>query len=185
MHNITGYISVFESSKTVQYSRRYGQPKSAQKSVDSFAIRRPCRGSIFRRASPPLECSVFTQTCSIRVMSHPSHSNHQNPRPEPPMLLAILVQSRSRKQIQFSVFRTAVSSSRFPASFSSVTVHLFEPFHLQSNHGTPLLLNHSSSAQIRRPLRRHLRPKSRPESVQYSVSSVQNSVKHRDTLYLV
>ena len=37
MHNITGYFLVFESSKTVQYSRRYRQPKTAQKSVSVFS----------------------------------------------------------------------------------------------------------------------------------------------------
>jgi hypothetical protein len=46
------------------------------------------------------------------------------------------------------------------------------------------LLNHSISTQIRRPLRRHLRPKSQPESVQYSVSSVKNSVNFGTTPYL-
>jgi hypothetical protein len=44
MHNVTGYFSVFESIKTMQYSRRHRLPKFGPESdpffVFSFAVSR-------------------------------------------------------------------------------------------------------------------------------------------------
>jgi hypothetical protein len=74
MHNITSYLLVFKSPKTVQYRRRLHLPKFGPETDSRFQFSSLFRLSVFRRASPSRLCSVFHKSCRVRILGLPSFS---------------------------------------------------------------------------------------------------------------
>jgi hypothetical protein len=141
MHNVSGFISVFESSKTVQYSRRHRRSKSAQNLVAVFAVTLPCRGLDFPTNAAGDSGHASTRSSHRWIAGSKGYSFcfgstwFRGLYTTPPS-----IKLWSRNSIVFR-FSFAVTLSRLPMITAVSSVHILSQSHHQCTPGTFLLLN--------------------------------------------
>jgi hypothetical protein len=143
MHNITGFLLVFESSKTVQYSRRHLHSKFTQKQIQISAVQRLFTdlfsGEVHHRHRPSQHGTLVPFDSKHRGLQllcwYISKMMHRCD--------AIVDQSWLQKQILFQ-FSFAVSTTQLQRASPVVSVRRFHPSRSLSTDGTSLLLNLSS-----------------------------------------
>jgi hypothetical protein len=130
-----------ESLNFVACRRRHLRSNICPESVFSFAVSRTRRGTDFSEVFPANQVVSARHTCSSRCTAIPSFFGFLNHPKRSSTDVAILVQSRSRKQIQFSVseplFRRLVFRRVSPAPPCSVFHHFgFIPLRALSPYST-------------------------------------------------
>jgi hypothetical protein len=102
MHNIIGFVLIFESSKTVQYSRRHHHSKFHPKTVCSFCCTSTVSLTCFPASLPVTTVHRFHQNQSHSNQGTPSFSNTSCTRIEAPNSFAIIIQNCNQQVFCFS-----------------------------------------------------------------------------------
>jgi hypothetical protein len=141
MHNITSYLLVFESPKTVQYRRRLHLPKFGPETDSRFQFSSLFRLSVFRRASPSRLCSVFHQSCLVRILAYPSCSTSFVSLKSVPIIVA----AEALNSVHFAVYRKSQVSS-FSSKCSNI--QLTAPHILPRGKSVSYQILHSSTLAL-------------------------------------